>query len=287
MTAIASTVTRYPDARAFWAVAGPLFESDPIRHTVPVTVLAQLRAAATADGGAIFLTVHRGDDLVGATFRTPPWPLSLSAVPFEAQPALLAYLVEHGLVPDCLQGPRDAVDPFAEAVQAHTGWSVRLRRGEMLYRLGELDGPVDVPGRFRFSTDADQALLDRWWDEFMVEAIGGTRPDATDGMRAGRGYGLWIAPDGTPVSQAAASHPRNGMSRIGPVYTPAEHRRRGYGAAVTAEIARWALDGGARDVLLFADLDNPVSNSIYRRIGFRPVFEAVETTFAAGHTLDT
>ncbi|MFD5727696.1 GNAT family N-acetyltransferase [Streptomyces sp. NPDC058368] len=47
------------------------------------------------------------------------------------------------------------------------------------------------------------------------------------------------------------------------------HQGRGYAAAVTAQVARTALDGGAEHVLLFADPANPTSNGVYRRIGFR------------------
>jgi len=53
------------------------------------------------------------------------------------------------------------------------------------------------------------------------------------------------------------------MSRIGPVYTPPEHRGHGYAAAVTAAAARGALERGARQVLLYTDLANPTTNRLY------------------------
>jgi len=61
--------------------------------------------------------------------------------------------------------------------------------------------------------------------------------------------------------------------RVGPVYTPPRHRRRGYGAAVTAAVTRAALDAGEAAVVLFTDLANPTSNSVYQRLGYRPVEE--------------
>ena len=63
---------------------------------------------------------------------------------------------------------------------------------------------------------------------------------------------------------------------VGPVYTPPEHRKHGYGAAVSAMVSQWALDQGATDVLLFADLTNPISNSIYQRIGYQPLDDWAE-----------
>jgi predicted GNAT family acetyltransferase len=70
---------------------------------------------------------------------------------------------------------------------------------------------------------------------------------------------------------AGASPRLAGMVRISTVYTPPEHRGRGYAAAVTAEAGRSAREDGAQEVLLFTDLANPTSNGVYLRIGYRPV----------------
>jgi len=71
--------------------------------------------------------------------------------------------------------------------------------------------------------------------------------------------GRWHVPDRTGVYAAATAR-----ARI----------RRGYGAA-----ASWALQAGAEHVVLITDLSNPISNAIYPRIGFRPVYDAVEIAF--------
>jgi predicted GNAT family acetyltransferase len=55
------------------------------------------------------------------------------------------------------------------------------------------------------------------------------------------------------------------------VYTPREHRAKGYAAAATTAVTRAALDAGAADVVLFTDLDNPTSNALYRRLGYTPI----------------
>jgi predicted GNAT family acetyltransferase len=73
--------------------------------------------------------------------------------------------------------------------------------------------------------------------------------------------------------------PAAGVSRIGPVFTPCDQRSRGYGSAVTAAAADLAHRNGTANVVLFADLANPVSNSIYQRIGFEPVVDSVRIDF--------
>lgn len=73
--------------------------------------------------------------------------------------------------------------------------------------------------------------------------------------------------------------PGQRQSRVGSVYTPPRQRGRGYGSAVTATVSQWALVNGATDVLLFADLANSTSNSIYQKLGYVRVLDAVEHRF--------
>lgn len=69
------------------------------------------------------------------------------------------------------------------------------------------------------------------------------------------------------------------MARIAPVYTPPEHRRHGYGAAVTAAVSRAAVDAGARDVVVFADLADPGGNAVHRHIGYQPFDDYLVISF--------
>jgi predicted GNAT family acetyltransferase len=83
------------------------------------------------------------------------------------------------------------------------------------------------------------------------------------------------------VSMAGLTRQVAGTIRVGPVYTPPGLRRRGYAGAVTAAVSRAALDAGADEVLLFTDLANPTSNSLYQRLGFQPVEDRVLMSFAS------
>lgn len=76
-----------------------------------------------------------------------------------------------------------------------------------------------------------------------------------------------------------------GQVRIAPVYTPAHLRGRGYAGAATAAVTRAVLASGIREVLLFTDLANPTSNSLYQRIGYRPVAEFTAYDFRGARSL--
>lgn len=74
--------------------------------------------------------------------------------------------------------------------------------------------------------------------------------------------GIYVWEDGEPVSLIGYTGPTPNGIRIGPVYTPPEHRRRGYASAGVAEVSQIMLDSGRRYCFLFTDLANPTSNHI-------------------------
>ena len=72
-----------------------------------------------------------------------------------------------------------------------------------------------------------------------------------------------------------------GTVRIGPVYTPPEHRRRGYARTAVAAASRQALAQGASRCLLFTDVANRTSNKIYAEVGYERFGEHEEWEFSS------
>lgn len=281
-------VVAHTDAAGFARLARPLLDRDPVRHTMPLTVLHGVRHQAVP--AASLLTVHDGDTVVGALLRTAGFPALVSAVPPRCAPAVVDALLRSGAAPPGVQGPVEEAGAFAAAWAARTGAAVGTRLRMRLFALdGALRPPDGVRGAARAVDAGDTArvaVLAGWRVAFETEcgrAAAGrdaTRGTVVRGLAAGLGELVWEV-DGEPVAQATARAVVAGMSRIGPVYTPPAHRRHGYAAAVTAAAARWALDRGARHVLLHTDLANPTTNRLYPRLGFRPHHDAVELTFTA------
>jgi predicted GNAT family acetyltransferase len=92
---------------------------------------------------------------------------------------------------------------------------------------------------------------------------------------ASGGTSFWVV-DGEPVSYAGAYNFTPNGVRVGPVYTPPEHRRRGYAAALVAEVTERELNNGRAFAYLYTNLANPTSNALYQRIGYRRVGEAFD-----------
>jgi predicted GNAT family acetyltransferase len=88
------------------------------------------------------------------------------------------------------------------------------------------------------------------------------------------GCWLWLDDGAEPRSLAVRRPAVNGVSRIGPVYTPPRSRGHGFGSAATATAAatRGVLAEGAV-ACLFTDLGNSTSNRIYQALGYLPVLD--------------
>jgi predicted GNAT family acetyltransferase len=88
------------------------------------------------------------------------------------------------------------------------------------------------------------------------------------------GERLWLWDSGGTVAMAVSSKPIAGVIRISAVYTPKEHRGCGYAGACVHAVSSRLTNAGYR-CILYTDLGNPTSNSIYRKIGYKAVGEAI------------
>jgi GNAT superfamily N-acetyltransferase len=293
------------DVAEFLGAAGPFLRADRVRNTVLLTVTETIRenpaiyhggpaaAPPAAPAAAPVVDITHGLPLFGwwtaeATVRgaflhTPPFPVLLTAVPPKAA-ASLATETLAGRPLGGVNGDPEAAEAFAAAWRDVTGGRVAEHRRNRLYRLAGLTWPDPLPdGAPRLADDGDMTLLTDWFGAFAREVNDFARDaDPTAAVRerlSYRGITVWEA-DGKPVSLAGVTRQVAGMTRVGPVYTPPEHRGYGYASAVTAAASERARAAGADEVLLFTDLDNPVSNSIYQRIGYRPVEDRAVLSFS-------
>jgi GNAT superfamily N-acetyltransferase len=286
------------DVAVFLAAAGEHLWRERARNTVILTVSEQLRvnparysppaeAGGSQDpaGRPLFgWWTDQADAVGGAFLHTPPHPLLLTAVPPGVAAKLAATLADRPL--SGVNGYVAAAEAFAATWRAaHRGGQATVERRLRLYRLGELAWPDPAPdGAPRVAAAADAPLLTDWFTAFADEVhdtdAGEDQAAAVRDKLSHGGALIWEAA-GRPVSIACVTRQVVRMLRIGPVYTPPELRGHGYASAVTAEASRRAREAGAEEVLLYTDLANPTSNSIYQRIGYRAVEDRVVLAFSA------
>jgi|GEM_PF-166868 len=251
-----------------------LLTARPDANTVSLTVLETLRAGQRfSDVPPLFGWYESGGAVTGAVSMTPPYGVLIGELPPGSEDELVAGLrARPATVPDAM-GTADAARRFADAWTAGTGLRTELAMCQRLYTLDGLRPPEPAPaGSARRAAEADLDLLLEWLEAFHREAEASAASPQREIYQRRVELGLlwlWQDEQGSPVSMASRNVTVAGVSRIGPVYTPPAARRHGYGAAVTAACTADALDGGARQVVLFTDQANPTSNGIYQRIGYR------------------
>lgn len=286
----------FADPRDFLAEAAPVLEADPVVSTI-VATFAEREAARLSGGDPLptdrpywWLVVRDQDGIpVSAAMRSAPFrphPLLLLPMPEEAARQLARVLHDRSEQVEGTNGFRPATDAFADELAALTAGTARAMVHMRLFELDSLVPPPPVRGRLRAAVAEEVDLCVEWFDAFA---------DAAD-VQAGRPLGtlhegghdrdemlrriedeqvwFWVDDDDRPLHLTGLNLPAFGVSRVGPVYTPPEHRGRGYASNAVAEVSRMIQQRGARPCL-YTDQANPVSNRIYQALGFRAVVDQV------------
>ena len=70
------------------------------------------------------------------------------------------------------------------------------------------------------------------------------------------------------------------------IYVSPEFRRRGFGRELVAEVERWAIAHGCRELSSDADLENLLSHDVHRALGFDETERVVYFRKELGHPAD-
>ncbi|HEV2006055.1 MAG TPA: GNAT family N-acetyltransferase [Candidatus Limnocylindrales bacterium] len=266
---------RLGSVAAFLGLAGEFLAAREAEHNLIFGICSTMLGDPTIYPEPPYLgVVIDGDRVVAAAMRTPPHALILSEtdVP-EAIDVVLEDLAGTSL-PGVL-GPAALSAAFAEHWAARAGGPVRLLVRERAFRLGRVKPPRPVAGSMRAATPADRPLVVTWLEAFVTEALEDEEWDSEELANrwiGGRTRTLKLWEDGGQVVSLAGVGGRTPTGiRIGPVYTPPEHRGVGYASNLVAAAAQEQLDAGRSFVFLFTDRANPTSNHIYEAIGFEAV----------------
>jgi hypothetical protein len=257
-------------------------EARPAEHNLILTLLQQ--RADSGDAGRYWI-VRQESEVVGVVVQSPlTFIAALSPMGPDAARRAAGVIARSGVSLPGVQGDAATAAAFAGHWAEVSHAVARPALGARLYRLEHLDDLTEpeeaTDGRPRRADKKDLTLVTEWFDAFARE-VGETRADPAAVARrvAGQQISLWEAA-GRPVCLVARSVPNAGMARIGPVYTPEAERRRGYAAACVGWVSRELLEAG-HGCVLFTDLANPTSNSVYRALGYRAISELVRYEFAA------
>ena len=284
------------DPAEFLAATADHLAADPVVTTVIATVTERIRAADSrgVERGPhpCWWAIVRDDRGVvcGVAMRTAPFrphPIYVLPMPHDAAVELARTLHARDELVTGVNGALPAARAVAEETARLTGAKVRVHEHMRLFELGELEVPPAPPGRLRRAVEADAELCLAWYRAFAMaaaEQAGRSEPhnnsaemftvDEILDRIHDQVIWLWEDGDGQIVHLTGANLPANDVTRIGPVYTPAEHRGHRYASRAVDEVSELYVDQGVR-CCLFTDQENPTSNAIYQRLGYRPVVDMV------------
>ena len=229
----------------------------------------------------LLLTVQRGDQIELVAMQTLKTKLTATRGSDEAMRCLAEGLAVRQWAGQDIIGICPSIQRLAEDYRRCSGRAGTCRVRMRVFQLTRVIRPLLATGALHQATEDDRQRYSQLLRDFdasigqSIEEDYLARADRIIGE--GRGY-LWMDQEAVSMALWTGRTPRG--VRIGSVYTPPEFRGRGYASNLVAELSQRLLDEGRTFCFLNTDLANPTSNSIYQKIGYRPVCDTEIWEFA-------
>ena len=218
---------------------------------------------------------------------TPPHNIALYATDNIIDDAALKCLVnginQTSYIIDGVISEKALAVKFAEAYCNVGDLGYKVSQNQRIYELTQVNPEILSIGELRSARDADMSFLPFWIEGFAHDCFNDqSNPMSNEGryryeIQYAKRYILEYM--GTAVSMARAHREMMTVCGIGGVYTPPYFRGKGYATSCVAALSRLVLARGFKKCVLYTDLANPVSNSIYQKIGYVPICDSVMISF--------
>ena len=264
---------------AAWVLnkAKVFLSSKPVHNNVILTLL-HARVAAYKPGR--YWVATDGNAVVGVVFQSP---LRFQAIVTPMEPDVV-HSVVNAISEAKVKLPGVGGDA-ATAAHFAGQWAERQKSavvpfmGQRIYEVDAVEEPTGVKGHFRKAVIGDRERLTDWVCRFYADTTSVRESEAeelVDERLSAEQLYLWD--NAGAVSIAGRTVPVEGVVRVQLVYTPPENRSKGYASACVASLSKQIRDEGYR-CILYTDLGNPISNAVYRRIGYNVVVEGIRYRF--------
>jgi len=265
------------DAAAAIERAGDYLATDPVEHNVIWSIMSQ-RAESGPAGRYWLLELDSRTD--GIVLESPPGhAAAISRMRVEYAAAMAEAICAEGHRLTGVAGEAGTTAAFAGRWTECAGTAAKVEDARRLYALGQLAPPTGALGRLRRAEPFERALIIEWWSAFQIET-GSPRFDVSGAVDAGlSARRLFMWDDEGARCVARATETLGGISRIGAVFTPPRWRRLGYASACVGALCELVRREEGANSVLYAQLGNPGSNAIYRRLGFAAVSEVLAYRF--------
>lgn len=264
---------RCANASDFLDQASPYLLRDEGRFGLAYGVADAVRSGRSFGDGPDWFGVVRDDTGVrGAALQTPPHPVNI-ACDLQDVEALTEALRAVNQPVESVLGTVASAEAFAARWTEGRGGKAEVFMNQRRFELTSVRRPPAPPsGAMRPARQDEGAELLNWARAYACDcgldpSTVGTRNGGMHSLDEGR---LFVWDDGSKRSMAATARETPSGATINTVYTPPGDRGKGYASVLVADLSQRVIDGGKSFCMLFTDLANPVSNSIYTKVGYAP-----------------
>ena len=275
------------DVSSFLARAGDILARDEARYGLIYGITLRIVENPHFYGSddPWFCTIEEGNELRAIAMRTPPFGVLLAHFLGDTV-SIAKFLAENishfsPVIPSAV-GEGNLTDPFAENWCRLNNVEVVDRMSQFIYRLDNVNDVDLAPVKLRLAVQADSELVSEWSHAFHEEIFSSAGRTESEINLADsiENNDVFLWEDDKTVSMAAKSRSTRKGITVSGVYTPHEFRHKGYATSCVASLCKEILKSGYEFCTLYADAANPVSNSIYKKIGFREICDSVMYTFS-------
>lgn len=216
------------------------------------------------------------DQVVGCALYADPDGLVLTDMPVEAAMEIASAFMDSGIEPKRIAGPDSTARAVANAIANKSGQAFHAKTFWNSYVLTEsVKPPQMAPGSLRHARPEESDVVAEFGERY-----GNEKPALVDVssylLRKLDDELLWAWDhDGIRTLIGMAGRTRN-VIRVAAVYTPDEHRRKGYASAAVWEVTEHYLNNGCRATTLMVDKRDPQVGRIYEKLGYRIMDDRIE-----------
>lgn len=234
----------------------------------------------------LMATVSDDNGILLTALMTPPYNITLFATDNIINKNAVICLID-GLKDHDIPGvttEKTLGEYFAREYASRKGSSFTTTMSQRIYELQAVNPEVRQFGNLRLLEEKDMYFFPYWDEAFDATIFGKTEmcipQDAKQYQYRLSARNLYVLEDiGMPVSMAGYMREMQTVVGVSFVYTPPFFREKGYASSCVAQISQIALDKGFTKCVLYTDLSNPKSNSIYQKIGYQPICDSIMLKF--------
>ncbi len=278
----------YDDISEFYNLAIPFLLENEAENNLLFGILNVIREDPHRYGVSmpVLVSVFDGNQLKLISLRTPPFNQILSYTDdLRSIDSLVDALNKNTTDLPGVLGSKEGAEKFTKLWCKEKALKTNLTMNERIYKLIKVAEDTLGNRKFIKADDSFKELIFKWGREFMVEALSESEVKIWDNWKMHFQRSLdeerifLLLNNGLPVSMARKAGKTPNGTTVNLVYTPPSLRRRGYATECVAKLSQLLLDEGNKFCFLFTDLLNPTSNSIYQKIGYRPIIDVDQFEF--------